>query len=340
MTNSKAFSPEEPQARGGHRTRRRALAGMLVAGAAFAMSGLAAAQDHRGPITLVVGYPAGGSADLGARILAEKLPALLGQPVLVDNRSGAGGQIAARYVKEAPGNGSVLFFTNSHTVVTVPLILKTPGFDTATDFKPVSLYAGYDLVLVAHPKTHAANLKELAAFFERTPGERSIGVPAPGSAPEFIAGRLAQIMKNDVQTVPYRGSAPLIQDLLGSQVPAAVVPIADAQQYLRSGALKAIALTNASALLPGVPSFADLGINDLAVGEFLAVYAPPSLSDANVQRFNAAIRQVVADPEAAQKLQSYAMQPQSSTPAELAQRQKQMTSTIRGLIQAVHYVPQ
>jgi tripartite-type tricarboxylate transporter receptor subunit TctC len=108
----------------------RRLAAVCLLGLA---TGWAGAEPYKGPITLVVGYPAGGSADIGARMLAEKLPALLGQPVIVENRAGAGGQIAARYVKAAPSNGSVLFFTNGHTVVTVPLVLKAPGFDTRGD---------------------------------------------------------------------------------------------------------------------------------------------------------------------------------------------------------------
>jgi tripartite-type tricarboxylate transporter receptor subunit TctC len=149
----------------------------LILGAVIAAALLLCATAHaqtRGPITLVVGFPPGGSADLGARVLAEQLPALLGRPVIVDNRAGAGGLIAARLMKAAPNDGSVFFFTNSHTVVTVPLILKVPGFETSKDFKPVGQFAAFELALVVHPSTNASTLNELRDYFSKTPSGRNI----------------------------------------------------------------------------------------------------------------------------------------------------------------------
>ncbi|CAN5536493.1 tripartite tricarboxylate transporter substrate binding protein [soil metagenome] len=312
--------------------------------ASFALCALGAsvvfAQDYKGPITLVVGYPAGGSADIGARILAEKLPALLGQPVVVENRAGAGGQIAARYVKGAPANGSVLFFTNGHTVVTVPLILKAPGFDTATDLKPVSPFASFELTLVVNPKTQARSVKDLTDYFARTPTERNIAVPAPGSAPEFIVGRFAQLTRTEVQPIAYKGTAPAVQDLLGGQVSAAVLPVADILQYQRAGKLQAVAVTHTTPLLPGVPSFSDAGLGELAASDFLAVYAPAGMSDANVARFHRAVQQVVAMPEVSERLLSYALQPQHGTPADLTKAYEASRTTVRGLMKAVDYQPQ
>jgi tripartite-type tricarboxylate transporter receptor subunit TctC len=311
---------------------------------AFALSlvlpAVAPAQEARGPITLVVGYPPGGTADIGARILAEKLPALLGQPVIVENRAGAGGQIAARYAKSAPADGSVLFFTNGHTVVTVPLILKAPGFDTVQDLRPVAQVAAFEMVLAAHPSTQARTLPALMDYFARTPKARSIAVPAPGSAPEFIVGRLGQMLKSDVQPVAYRGAAPAVQDLLGDQVSAAVLPVGDVLQYQKTGKVHVLAATHATPLLPGVPSFADLGLPELAVSEFLAVYAPAKLGDANVARYNAAIRQVLAMPDVIQKLEANALKPSTGTPAQLAQAHRDATAMTKALMLAVDYKPQ
>ncbi len=312
--------------------------------ASFALCALGAsavfAQDYKGPITLVVGYPAGGSADIGARVLAEKLPALLGQPVIVENRAGAGGQIAARYVKGAPANGSVLFFTNGHTVVTVPLIMKAPGFDTAVDLKPVSPFASFELTLVVNPKTQARSVKDLTDYFARTPTERNIAVPAPGSAPEFMVGRFAQLTRTDVLPVAYKGTAPAVQDLLGGQLSAAVLPVADILQYQRVGKLQAVAVTRSTPLLPGVPSFGDAGLGELAASDFLAVYAPAGMSDANVARFHRAIQQVVAMPDVNERLLSYALQPQHGTPADLTKAYEASRTTVRGLMKAVDYQPQ
>lgn len=300
----------------------------------------AAAQDLKGPVTLVVGYPPGGSADAGARILADKLPALIGQPVIVDNRAGAGGQIAARCVKDAPANGTVLFFTNGHTVVTVPQVLKAPGFDTVADLRPVAPFAGFELALAVHPKTGANTLKELVQWFGRTPSERSVAVPAPGSTPEFIVGRLAQLLKLDVQPVAYRGAAPAVQDLLGGQVPAAVLPVADVLPYWKAGRVRVVAVTHATPLLPGVAPFGELGLAEVAAADFLAVYAPAGLPEALAQRFNAAIRQVLAQPDVLEKLHAQALQPQPGSAQDLAQRQKDASTTVRALIKAVGYQPQ
>lgn len=298
----------------------------------------ACAEGYRGPVTLVVGYPAGGSADIGARILAEKLPALLGQPVIVENRAGAGGQIAARYVKAASPNGSVLFFTNGHTVVTVPLVLKAPGFDTHTDLQPVSPFATFELVLAAHAATGAHDVKQLAAYFANNPKDRNIAVPAPGSAPEFMVGRLAQLTRSDVQSIAYKGSGPAVQDLLGGQVAAAIVPLADVLQYRAS--LRLLAVTRKTPLLPDVPSFADAGLPELSASDFLAVYAPRGMSADEVTRLNTAVQKVIAMPDVSRRLLSYAMQPQSGTPVDLERIFIASQGTVRSLMAAVNYQPQ
>jgi len=304
------------------------------------LQGLASAQEHKGPITLVVGYPPGGTADIGARILAEKLPALLRQPVIVDNRAGAGGQIAARYVKAAPSDGSVLFFTNGHTVVTVPQILKSAGFDTETDLRPVAQFADFELVLASHPSPRATNLKELMEYFARTPSARHIAVPAPGSSPEFIVGRLAQLLKAEVQPIAYRGAAPAVQDLLGGQIVAAVLPVGDVLQYQKVGRITALTVTHPTQLLPGVASFAEIGLPELAVSDFLAVYAPAKMSDANVVRYNKAIQQVLAMPDVIERIRASAMQQRTGTPEEMDAIYRESSARVRRLIAAVGYQPQ
>ena len=319
---------------------RRLLIAVVAVYAALGTATAALAQEYRGPISLVVGFPPGGSADLGARMLAEKLPALLDQPVIVENRAGAGGQIAARYVSAAPSNGSVLFFTNGHTVVTVPMILKAPGFDTATDLRPVSPFSGFELVLAVHPATGAHTLPQLLDYFARHPDQRNIAVPAPGSAPEFIAGRLAQLSRLDLQPVAYKGAAPAVQDLLGGQVAAALLPVADVLQYVKTGRLFAVAATQRSPLLPDVPSFADVGYPELGASDFLAVYAPAGMSEANVRRFNAAIQRVLAMPDIKERMLAYAMQPQPGSPADLTERYEASRATVRSLMKAIAYQPQ
>jgi tripartite-type tricarboxylate transporter receptor subunit TctC len=321
-------------------SRMKSIFSHLLIAVSLLLSGLSHAQEYAGPISLVVGFPPGGTADLGARILAEKLPSLLGQPVIVENRSGAGGQIAARYVKAANADGSVLFFTNGHTVVTVPQVTKAPGFDTAADLRPVSQFANFELVLAVHPSSQAKSLKDLMEHFTRTPSARVIAVPAPGSTPEFIVGRMAQLLQADVQPIPYRGAAPAVQDLLGGQVVAAVLPVGDVLQYQKAGRLTALAVTNPTPLLPGVPAFGELGLPELAAGDFLAVYAPARMSDANVRRYSNAIRQVLAMPDVIEKIRLHAMQPQSGSPEQMDARYRESSARVLQLISAVGYKPQ
>ena len=301
---------------------------------------LAHAQDYKGPITLVVGYPPGGQADIGARILAERLPALLGQTVIVDNRAGAGGQIAARFVRDAGRNGTVLFFTNGHTVVTVPRILKSPGFNTQTDLRAIAPFASYEVALVAHPKTEARSVKDLVSYFQTHPAERNMAVPAPGSAPEFIVGRFSQLTNSGVQPVAYKGSAPAVQDLLGGQVAAAVLPIADVLQHVVAGKLRALAVSHATSLLPGVASFADAGLAELAASDFLGVYGPAALPDAQALRYSKAIRSIVSTPEVANRIRDMGAQPAPGTPQDLETMFRSSDHVVRGLIEAVHYQPQ
>jgi tripartite-type tricarboxylate transporter receptor subunit TctC len=173
------------------------------------------AQESRGPITMLVGYPAGGSADLTARIVAEGLSSALGRTVVVESRVGAGGQIAARALKSAAADGSVVFMTNSHTVVTVPLVMKEVGFSTLTDFTPITNIATYVLALAVHPKTNATTLEAYVKWLKANPQEANIAIPAAASSPEFMVDRMKRRFDVAAQTVSYRGSAPAMKDLLG-----------------------------------------------------------------------------------------------------------------------------
>lgn len=154
-----------------------------------------------------------------------------------------------------------------------------------------------------------------------------------------MVGRLAQLTKSDVQSVAYRGAAPAVQDLLGGQVPAAILPVADLLPYLRAGRLEAVAVTQATPLPPKVPAFGSLGLGDLAGSDFLAVYAPAGVSDACVAHVNAAIQQILAMPDVAERICSYAMQPLPGTPSDLRTRYVAASSTVGALMKAVAYQP-
>lgn len=315
-------------------TRRAMLAGLS------AMALAAQAQDYRGPIKLLVGYPPGGPADTAARIVADKLGPLLGQTVVVDNRPGAGGQIAALALKAAPADGSVLFLSNVHTVAMIPLTVKTPGYLPARDFRAVGTVATFELALASHPMAQATTLAQLGAWLAARPAQASIGVPAPASAPEFLALKVAQAFKVDSVPVAYKGAGPLVQDLLGGQISAGVSGVTEFLQHHQAGRLRIVAVTRATPLLPGVPSFADAGLAGLELTDFLGVYAPAAMSTAMVERYNKALNQVLAMPETMEKLRSQAMTAAPGTTLEQTGRLNRVSAELTELVRISGYRPQ
>lgn len=183
-------------------TRRATLAGLA------ALPFAAQAQDNK-PIRLLVGFPAGGGTDAIARLLAEALQASLGTTVIVENKAGAGGQIAAQALKVAAPDGTSFFVSHDHTISILPLVLKNPGFDPARDFVPVAGFATFANALALSGGTPATSLPEYVAWVKKQGGQGSVGVPAPASVPEFLVRLLGEHNGLNLLSVPYRGSAPM-----------------------------------------------------------------------------------------------------------------------------------
>ncbi|QBY55439.1 Bug family tripartite tricarboxylate transporter substrate binding protein [Cupriavidus oxalaticus] len=306
------------------------LAGILACAAALVAS--LAHADGGATLRLVVGYPPGGSADVAARVIAPRLGTVLGQTVIVENRPGAGGQIAAQHVKGAPADGSVLLLSNTHTMITVPLTVRKPGFSATTDFKPVGTIATFELALAVFPGTQVGSVQDLKRWFAEHPLQRAIGVPAPASAPEFAAARIAKLLRADAVPVPYRGAAPLVQDLIGGQVSVAVSGVSDLILYHRAGKLRIISMSAASPLLPGVPSFSQAGIDGLELTDFLGLYAPAGVPSDRVTRLNAAVNSVLAMPEVQQTLNEQALVPAPGSPDEHSRRLSKAGTALGALV--------
>lgn len=298
------------------------------------------AQDYRGPVKVLVGYPPGGPADTVARLVADKLSAQLGQPIVVDNRAGAGGQIAAQQLKAAPADGSTIFLSNTHTVAMIPLINKTPGFSTTKDFRTIGSVASFELALAAHPSTGATNFEQLGRWFTQNPARASIGVPAPGSVPELLALMVARKFKADGIPVPYKGAAPMVQDLLGGQVNAGLSGVSDFLQHHQAGRLRIVAVTQATPLLPGVPTFKEAGLQGVDLTDLLGLYASAATPTIVVARYNAALQRVLVMPEVQERLRALAMTAVPSTPAEHAERLARVSNSMTTAIRSVGYSPQ
>ena len=218
-------------------SRRSAIAQGFVAAVLSLSCGLAMAQAK--PIKLLVGFPPGGGTDAVARTLAEKLKDELGVPVVVENKPGAGGQIAAQTLKASPADGTVLFLSHDHTISILPLVMKNPGYDSATDFVPVAGFATFVNAFAVSGGTPAKTFNEYVAWIKtQQAGKGSVGIPAPASTPEFLVKVVGEKYKLDLVSAPYRGSAPMMADMLGNQIAAGVGSVPDFIENHKAGKVR------------------------------------------------------------------------------------------------------
>lgn len=301
--------------------KRRPLLQAVVAFGTFTLA-LGAALADAPPIKLLVGFPAGGSSDAIARQLAQGLQQVLGRNVVVENKPGAGGQIAAQTLKSAKPDGSTLFLSNSHTVAMIPLILNNPGFDTSKDFVGVGMVAVNPDVLVVNTTAigqPSANLKDFATWVRANPGQGNVGVPAPASAPDFAVGVLAKALGVDLKSVPYRGDAPIVADVMAGQIPAGIGSVGAMLPPHKAGKLRIVAVNGTSRLpsLPDVPTYAELGIKGYEDVIFNGVFAPAGTPVPVIDSYSNAIAKVVRSSEFSDKLANLGINAQSGSAADL-----------------------
>ncbi|NML46017.1 Twin-arginine translocation pathway signal [Ramlibacter sp. G-1-2-2] len=308
---------------------------VLLAGLFTAVAGLAQAQVSQ-PVRLLVGFPPGGGSDAIARVLADKLKDQLGQTVVVDNRAGAGGQIAAQALKAAAPDGHTFFLSHDHTISILPLVMKNAGFDPATDFVPVAGIATFANALAISAGTPAKSLPEYAAYVQAHGGKDTIGIPAPASIPEFLVGMIGSKYKIDVQPAPYRGSAPMMQDMLGNQIKAGIASIPDFIENHKAGKLRVVAVIGdkRQAVLPDVPTFAELGITGLEDLPYYGLFAPAGTPQATLDRFNQALAKVIAMPDVHQRLTEMGLTVAFQPQPVFAQRVKTYTQSWDKIIKA------
>ncbi|MGO4395851.1 tripartite tricarboxylate transporter substrate-binding protein [Variovorax sp. M-6] len=325
------------------RALRRACSRTLLALAAAAPL-FALAQDAT-PIKLLVGFPAGGSTDAIARNLALGMERELGRPVVVENRAGAGGQIAAQVLKSAKPDGATIFLTNSHTITMIPNTMKNPGYNVAKDFAPISLVATNPDVFaisVAATGTPPAGLREFNTWAQRNPGRGNIGVPAPASMPDFVVNMLGKSLASDLKAVPYRGDGPVAQDLMAGQIVGGIGSVGVMLPHVVAGKIKILAVngTQRVASIPNVPTYAELGLVGIDDQIFTAVIAPAGTTPDIVRRYNAAINKVVGSVEMREKLSSLGITLTGSTPEALSQRIEASTKAAAEIVKNVGFTVQ
>ncbi len=319
--------------------RRRLLAASALAAtgvgtSAFAQSG--------GSVRLLVGFPPGGGTDAIARALADKLKDLLGVPVVVENKAGAGGQIAAQALKAAAPDGTTLFLSHDHSVSVIPLTIKNPGFDPEKDFAPVAGFGTFANVLALSGGTPAKTLPEYVAWVKSRGGKDTIGVPAPGSIPEFLVGLIGAKYGLDLQAAPYRGSAPMIGDMMGNQIRAGIASTADFMEQHKAGKLRIVAAIGdkRQPLLPDVPTFTELGFANLEDLPYYGIFAPAGTPAPVVERFGQALQKAIAMPDVHEKLVGLGLSVGYQNQAQFAGTVRKYGQTWARIIKASGFQPQ
>lgn len=275
-------------------------------------------QTFKAPIKIVVPYSAGGGTDVLARLLGPGLSKELGQPVLIENKAGASGQIGTQFVQAAPSNGTTLLFTVDHSLITVPLTMPTAKYDAMEDFIALGQAARSQWTLSIPANASYQDFAGLAAAVKAEAPLRSFGVPFTGGAPTLIGEALGRHWGLRMEAVPYSGSGPVIQNVMAAQVPVGITGMPEAIAVHRSGKARVIAVSGIARtpLLPNVPTFKELGIEGLEFYTFLGFFAPKKLPPAMAQEFNTALRKVLAEPSVLEKLSGMSLQPAPTTLAE------------------------
>lgn len=282
-------------------------------------AGPAAAQPFPSrPVRLIVGFPPGGGVDIIARAISQKLSDRLGQPVIVENRPGAGGNLAAEMVAHAPGDGYTLLVSAVSSLAISANLYKNPRYDLMKDLAPVAVVASVPNVLVVNPSVKANSVAELIALAKASPGRINFGSAGNGTTVHF-AGELFKSMANiDMVHVPYKGAAPAMADLLGGQVQLMFDFLSAASQQIKNGKLRALGVTSAtrSPLLPDVPTIAEAGLPGYEVLGNFGVLAPAGTPEEVVTRLNREIGEIVKMPDVKQRLLASAATPEYQTVSE------------------------
>ena len=286
-----------------------------------ALVALAQAQDYpTRTITLVVPYPPGGGVDAMARVVAERLSASLGQQVVVDNRGGGGGLIGTRVVQKAAPDGYTLLLGHTGTISINPSLYANAGYDPRKDFAAIGLIASMPVVLIAHPSFPAQSVGDVIALAKREPGKLNVGTSAVGTGGYMSAESFKSVAGVDVAIIPYKGTAPVMNDLLGGHVPVAFGVIPPALGNIQAGKLRALAVASPTrtALLPDTPTFAESGMPGFEAVLHYGLLAPAGTPRGVVDRLNAELRKLAANDEVKKRIAAEGGDPLTSTPDEYA----------------------
>jgi tripartite-type tricarboxylate transporter receptor subunit TctC len=324
------------------RFSRAQLLRSLLALALAAGAGVSQAQSGK-TVRILVGFPAGGGTDAIARLLGDKLKDELGATIVIDNKPGAGGQLAAQALKAAPADGATVFISHDHSISILPLTMKNPGFEPAKDFAPVAGFATFVNAFAVSGGTPARSMKEYTEWVKSAGGGKgAVGVPAPASVPEFLVKVFAQRYQLDLVAAPYRGSAPMIGDMLGNQIPAGIGSVPEFIENHKAGKLSVLAVLGGARqpAMPDVPTFAELGLAGFEDVPFYGFFAPAGTPQPVIDGFGAALAKVIAMPEIRDRLSGLGLTVGFMPQPQLAARERAYAQTWAKIIRTSGFQPQ
>jgi tripartite-type tricarboxylate transporter receptor subunit TctC len=292
------------------------------------------AQDPT--VRILVGFPPGGAIDVVARLAADKLKSSLGTNVVVENRPGAAGQLAARLLKTAAPDGRTLMLAPPAPIVWAPFTNPDLDYDPQRDFAPVSLAASFDLVLVTGPAMPARDFPGYLDWVRQDPSRATYGTTAPGALPHLLGVLMARSVELSLTHVGYKGGPLLLNDLMGGQISAGIVVFSEAITLHRAGKVRILASSGParSAQAADVPTFSELGLPALTGGGWMAFYVPARTPATTIHRLSKAIAEALAKPDVHDRLVGLGLDPVGSTPEALASRIADDTRKWRPVVKA------
>ena len=302
-----------------------------------AKAGNALAQS--GPLTRIVfPFSAGGGGDALCRVITPYLSQALDRNFIVENKTGGDGLIGIQFVKNAKPDGTIVLVTTGPTMYLLPMVEAAPSFDAARDFVPVSLLARFEFGIVTGPAVNAKDFKGFVDWLKANPDKASFGVPSNGTIPHFTGSKLEQVLGIPLTRVAYRGTTPIINDMMGGHLPFAVTTVADVVAQHQAGGLKVLAVASAkrSPFLPDVPTLQENGI-DLVADAWYGMWLPAGSPPEFVGKLSAAVMATIAKPEIREKLLTVGLIPVGSTQEGLVQELAANTALWQPIVKATGY---
>jgi tripartite-type tricarboxylate transporter receptor subunit TctC len=321
--------------------RRKFIAGGLVAGSlaasVAAKGGPASAQS--GPLTRIIfPFAAGGSGDMLCRLIGQYIGPMLDRNVIVENRTGGDGLIGIRSVKGAAPDGSTILVTTGPTMYLLPMVETEPSFNSAKDFLPISQLARFEFVVAVSPSIGVKDFKQLVDWVKANPAKASYGVPSSGTIPHFTGWQLEQVLKLSMTRVTYRGSAPILNDMIGGHLPICVTTLSDTITQHRADKIRIVAVSGLarSPFLSDVPTLKEAGVDIVAdswYGMWLPAGSPPEFA----KKLSAAVAEVIARPDVQEKLKAVTLIPVGSSQEDLTRALATDTAFWQPIVKATGY---